>query len=491
MASVTALNEYAQDPERQEGIAQVRSMIDQLGIEYIYYQFVSVTGRIMGKGAPADHWERLANKGFQLVYGSTANLFTSRQGRYLGYGPEASELVGLADPETFVQLPWEPKVARVFCTLFRNREEPIDPGDYLSADCRGNLKRHHAAFKNKHGLELRLGTEPEMMWLKKGEDGQPNGGVTKPYCYHIDQFEELRPITLKVTEYCRAMGIDSIQGDHEDAPGQIELNWTFDNVVRTADRLTTYRQICAQVGREFNAIACFMSKPFMGLSANGCHHNFSLWRGGEDQVLDLTAGKTVGHSGVFTYTSGGDNTFDPEGENLQMPGTVGVQSAGGIVKHLPALTALGASTVNSYRRLMDLGYWAPVYNNWGYQNRTCGLRVSAPGRFEYRAVDSMVNPYLLNSALLAAMDDGISNNIDPGPMEPRNIYEMEMAGEKVVKLPTNLGAALDAIESDEVIRGALPGEMWNVFIDYKRDEWERFLSTVTQWDVDTYMDCLP
>lgn len=486
-----ALEAYVKDAARVEGAKKVRAMINALGIEYIYYQFVSVTGRIMGKGAPADHWERLATKGFQLVYGSTANLFISRKGRYLGYGPEASELVGIADPETFVQLPWEPRVARVFCTLFRNREEENDPSGFLSSDCRGNLKRAHAAFQKKHGLQLRLGTEPEMMWLKKGADGKPDGGVTKPFCYHIDQFEELRPITLKVTEYCRKMGIDSIQGDHEDAPGQIELNWTYDEVLRTSDRLTTYRQICAQVAREFNVIACFMTKPFMGLSANGCHHNFSLWKGGKDHIKTFGGLSDGGMSDVFSYVEGGQNKFDPEGKDQRMPGPIGQWAAGGILKHLPALTALGASTVNSYRRLLDQGYWAPVYNNWGYQNRTCALRVSAPGRFEYRAVDSMVNPYLLNSALLAVMDEGIDKKADPGAMEQRNIYELELSGKKVVKLPTNLGMALDAIEADAVVRGALPNEMWDVFIDYKRDEWDRFLATVTAWDHDTYMDCLP
>ena len=115
------------------------------------------------------------------------------------------------------------------------------------------------------------------MWLKRGEDGGTNGGVTKPNCYHIDQFEELRPVFMKVIEYSEQMGLDIIQGDHEDAPGQLELNTQFDDVLRNADRLTTYRQICAQVAREFGLIACFMSKPFMGVSASGCHHNMSLW----------------------------------------------------------------------------------------------------------------------------------------------------------------------------------------------------------------------
>ena len=97
---------------------------------------------------------------------------------------------------------------------------------------------------------MRHGTDPEMMWLRKGENGAMVGGVTKRNCYHIDQFEELRPVFLKVIEYGRAMGLDMIQGDHEDAPGHLELNFMFDDALRTSDRLTTYRQICAQVARE-------------------------------------------------------------------------------------------------------------------------------------------------------------------------------------------------------------------------------------------------
>ncbi len=157
----------------------------------------------MGKGVPADHWESIAEKGFQLVYGSTANLFVDRKGNYIGYGPEAAELVGIPEPETFVQLPWDKRIGRVFCTLFRNRDEPEDPGAFLTSDCRGNLTRTHAEFQEKHGLTLRAGFEPEMMWLKKNEAGQPDGGYSEPYCYHIDQFESLRPVVMKVIEYAR------------------------------------------------------------------------------------------------------------------------------------------------------------------------------------------------------------------------------------------------------------------------------------------------
>jgi len=490
---MTDLEKHVNAKGRDELVRQVQEKIDALGIKYVYFQFVSVTGRIVGKGIPADHWERIAERGFQLVYGSTANLFLDRHGHYIGYGPEASELVGIPDPETFVQLPWDKRVARVFCTCFRNREERVNPGGHLTSDCRGNLRILHEQFKRKHkGLHLRAGTEPEMMWLRKTEEGLLPVGVTKPNCYHIDQFEELRPTFMKVIEYSEAMGLDMIQGDHEDAPGQLELNWMFDDCMRNADRLTTYRQICAQVAREQGLIACFMSKPFMGVSASGCHHNVSLWRGGEDEVNPLHNSPLPGMEGVFSYAKGGENTFMPDPKiDERKPGPIGLHCIGGVIEHLGALTAIGSSTVNSYRRLWDTGFWAPVFADWGYQNRTCALRISAPGRFEYRSVDSMVNPYLMSGALLQAFDDGITRKLDPGEAEERNIYEAMEAGKQVKKLPMSLGDALEELEKDKVIRKAMPDEMYTVFTHYKGDEWERFNHSVTDWDRKTYLDYLP
>ncbi len=490
----TDLQEFVEQEGRAELVREVRKKIDALGIEYLYLQFISITGRICGKGIPSDHWETVAQKGFQLVYGATVNLFTNRHDEYIGYGPEAAELVGIPEPETMMQLPWDGRVARFYCTLFRNREEKENPGGFLTADSRGNLKRLHDEFKVKHkGLSLRVGTEPEMMWLKKDENGKPNGGFSEPYCYHIDQFESLRPVYMKVLEYSRKMGLDMIQGDHEDAPGQLELNWMYDDVLRNADRLTTYRQICAQVAREFNLIACFMTKPFMGVSASGCHHNMSLWHGGKDTFV-RTGNDPENLPGMkenYMYVQGGENTFMPDDDDPQMPGKAGLVAIGGIVHHLQALTAIGAPTVNSYRRLWDTGFWAPVFADWGFQNRTTGLRVSAPGRFEYRSVDSMVNPYLMGSTILAAADDGIVNQLDPGPPEERNIYEAIKAGKQVKKLPMSLGAALEALADDEVVQRGMPGEMYRLYHEYKWDEWERFMATVTDWDQETYMDYLP
>jgi glutamine synthetase len=405
----TDLEAFVDRPGREKAIAEVRKQIDAEGVTYMYYQFVSVTGRIMGKGIPAKHWESLARNGFQLVYGSTANLFVDRDGNYIGYGPEARELVGLPDVETFCVLPWDRKTARVFCTLFRGREEEVDGGAFLTSDCRGNLKRIHDEFTAETGLHLRAGTEPEMMWLKTNPDGTPTvEGKTKPYCYHIDQFSELQPIIHKVMEYGEAMGLDMIQGDHEDAPGQLELNFNFDRAELTADRLTTYRQICRQVGREMNAFACFMPKPFMGVSANGCHHNISLWQGDE-------------------------NMFMPDGEDPRVPGKIGLHAIGGVLEHLRALTCITSPTVNSYRRFWDAGFWAPIFADWGFQNRTTALRISAPGatvpfgRF-------LREPIPVVRGVVDGHEGRPGSNLDPGPRRAQHLRG-DQEGKEVVRVP--------------------------------------------------------
>ena len=313
----------------------------------------------MGKAVPASHWEQLAAEGMQTWLGGVANVFPDRHGNLIGFPPNASELLALPDPETFCQLPWKKRIARVFCTVFWCREDPDHPEQFLDSDCRGNLKRIQTEFEDKHGLHLRVGCEPEMLWLKPGDKDAPYYETTKPYAYHIDQFEQLSDVWLRVYDYSVAMGLDLIQGDHEDAPGQIELNFQYDWAIRTSDRLTTYRQICAQVAREFNLIAVFMSKPYMGMPANGCHHNVSLWQGGEDSLVPLVDDPIPGMEDNFLYRSGGENKFRDTNEKW-LPTELGRWSLGGMIHHLNALVAIGASTVNSYRRLNDTGMWAPV-----------------------------------------------------------------------------------------------------------------------------------
>ena len=456
------LEEARNQPGRREQIEEITRRIESEGIKYVFFQQVSITGRVMGKGVVASFFPQVAERGYQLVYGATANLFTDRAGNYIGFGPEESELAAIADLSTFERLPWDPRVARVFCDCY-----DTETGDLMDADPRQNLKRVVAEFEEELGYSFLIGIEPEMMWMKKPEAGEAPEGVTKPYCYHIHQFEELRPVLLDVVEYGQAMGLDMSYGDHEDAPGQLELNFRFDRPVKTADNITTYRQICAAVARKHGLIASFMPKPFSGVSANGHHHHFTLC---DDE---------------------GNNVFhDPSGPAELSD--IARNFLGGMLDHFGALMCVGNPTVNSYCRMWDFGFWAPVYKNWGWQNRTCTVRVASGGRFEYRGVDSSCNPYLTVASLLVAGLDGIRNKSDPGEPQSMNTYELLEQGTEIERVPDSLGDALVALEKDELIRdGAMPGRLWRVFKHYKKDEWERYLAAVTDWERDEYLEVLP
>ena len=141
------------------------------------------------------------------------------------------------------------------------------------------------------------------------------------------------------------------------------------------------------------------------IEAGGKQHKVELGQVLEVDLMQEESGTDYAFENVMLFV---------DGDDVQMPQKAGLEAIGGIVHHLQALTAIGCSTVNSYRRLWDTGFWAPVFADWSFQNRTTGLRVSAPGRFEFRSVDSMVNPYLMGSTILAAADDGIVNKLDPG-----------------------------------------------------------------------------
>src|SRR5919198_259004 len=433
------LDDARNDLGRRAKIDEVRKFINENGIKYIFFQQVSVSGHVNGKGVSASMWERVAEAGYQLVYGATADLFVDQKDNYIGFGPEESELAAIADVDTFKQLPWDPRVARVFCDCY-----DTETGQLLEADPRQNLKRIMNEVEQELGYTFLCGIEPEMMWLKKTDDPNKAEGITKPWCYDINQ----------------------TYGDHEDSPGQLELNFLFDRAVRTADNLSTYRQICAAVARNHDVIATFMPKPFTGVSANGAHHHFTL----------------VDESGTNVF-------YDADGPARLSE--LGLQFMGGILDHYRGLCGNTASTVNSYKRFWDFGFWAPIYKDYGWQNRTTLVRVASGGRFEFRAVDSACNPYLTQAALLKAGLDGVKRKLDPGPPQQRNVYDVLAEGVEIPRVPAHLGEALEALEQDEVVKSALPGRLYDVYMHYKRDEWERFLSAVTDWERERYLDVLP
>ena len=256
--------------------------------------------------------------------------------------------------------------------------------------------------------------------------------MTKPYCYHIDQFAELQPIIHKVIEYGKAMGLDMIQGDHEDAPGQLELNFHFDSAEQTADNLSTYRQVCRRSGARSSAFACFMPKPFMGVSANGCHHNISLWQGDK-------------------------NKFLPDREDPRKPGQIGLWAIGGILEHLGALTAITAPDRQLLQALLGHRLLGADLRGLGLPEphdraaRVAPRAASSTARSTRRATRTSRWPRCIK-----AMGDGIKRKLDPGPPEERNIYEAMASRQGGHEDPDDFGEALDALEADEVVGARCP-----------------------------------
>jgi glutamine synthetase len=457
---MTALDEQRHRNADAAAVARVKAAIAERGVKYIYYQFISVNGRVLAKVVPADKLDRNLLKGVQFHGSAIADLTSNLAGGLIGGGAQTGEFTALPDIDSFAVLPWDPEFARFFCFLYVREDDPEHGGEPLPTDCRGVLYRRHGEFRQRYGMEMRSGCEPEMSWLGPGMDPKPRPGMSP--AYHQGTLDMMRPIARKVISYAKAMGLDMVEGDYEDNY-QLELNWMFDSAELTADRVLTYRQICRQVAKEEGVIASFMAKPYSGVMGNGCHHNISLWRGD-----------------VNTCT-------DPAIRQLHVTETAR-QAIGGILNHAAGAMAIMASTVNSYKRFWDAGLFAPNKVNWGLDNKTCTLRVSANGRLEFKVPDASVNPYLSHATLLAVIGDGLDRQLDPGPPTAANSYD---ATADFPNLPLTLGDALDRLADDEVVRAGLTPELVDLFIEYKSDEWARACGAVTDWDREMYLEFLP
>lgn len=431
------------------------------GVEYLYYQVVTLSGRVLAKVVPAKHLLRNLEKGVNFHRTAICDLQASREGGLFGGGAQAAEFTAMPDADTFNVLPWDRSVGAFFCRLYEPEHIHEIGGSPLATDPRGLLYRAHEQFIEDTGLRLKTGCEPEMSWLGDKLEVHVRPGASP--AYHLGNLELMRPIFKRVMEYASALGLDMIEGDYED-PGQLELNWMFDSCEKTADRLITYRLICRQVANEFSVRASFMPKPTTGAMGNGCHHNFSLWRGDQNVLAE------------------------PGRRELHLTET-GRHALGGVLAHAPGSMLVMASTVNSYKRYWDAGLFAPNRLNWGMDNKTCTVRLSANGRLEYKIPDASVNPYLSHTLLLAAMRDGLEKRLDPGV--PDNSDSVPRGEEKRTRLPLTLGEAVEAFDRDEVVRNAMPKAMADLYRDLKADEWARFCSVVTEWEKNMYTEYLP
>jgi glutamine synthetase len=418
------------------------------GIKYFFISFTDLFGSQRAKLVPA-----AAIAGMQKNGAGFAGFAT-----WLDMSPADSDMFAVPDASTLIQLPWKPEAGWLAADLFMD-------GKPVAQAPRGTLKR----VMDAAGYEMKSGVECEFFLINP--DGtaisDPADIATKP-CY--DQSALLRRYAV-ITEICDAMlelGWEPYQNDHEDANGQFEMNWSFDNALLTADRHVFFKFMVKSIAEKHGLRATFMPKPFLGLTGSGCHAHVSLWQAGK-------------------------NLFEDEAGELGVA-ALGYHFIGGLIEHADALCALTNPTVNSYKRInaprtTSGATWAPNTVTYTGNNRTHMIRIPEPGRFELRLADGATNPYLLQAGILAAGLDGIANKRDPGPRLDINMYTDGHSVKDAKRLPLNLLDALRAFEASSALTAALGKSFVESYAKLKYAEWREYTAQLTDWERQATLDC--
>jgi glutamine synthetase len=391
-----------------------------------------------------------------------------------GQGPHSHDMMARIDLDSYTPLPWMPNTARFASDLFVDGE----PHAYCP---RTNLK-HVLASVREQGYVFNVGMEPEHFLVTRNDDGSiapwdPDhvDSLAKP-CYDFRSMAPAMKYLQELTRSLNQLGWGVYQTDHEDANGQFEINFDYQDALTTADRITFFRMATSQIAKKYGAIATHIPKPFGDRTGSGLHIHFHLADAGSGQ-------------GVF------EDLADPRGLGCS---EAGYHFVGGVLRHARALCAVTSPTVNCYKRL-QLGAglnstrsgftWTPAFVTYGDNNRTQMIRTAGPGHFEDRTVSAGCNPYLALAAYVAAGMDGIKNKIDPGDPNLDNMYEQPLAEvcERGIKiLPQSLYEAVGELRSDEVIKDAL-GVIADEFIELKTQEWQTYHNQVTPWEIAEYL----
>ena len=417
------------------------------GIKYFLVSYTDLFGHQRAKLVPASAISEMQKNGAGFAGFAT----------WLDMSPADPDLFAIPDPESLIQLPWKPEVGWLASDLWM-------AGQPVAASPRNALKAQIARAAEL-GYQLKTGVECEFFLITPDGNAIADTADThaKP-CY--DEQALMRRYDV-VTEICDAMldlGWKPYQNDHEDANGQFELNWHYDDALITADRMAFFKFMTKSVAEKHGMRATFMPKPFINLTGNGCHIHLSMWRGA-------------------------DNAFAGEGDITD----VARHFIGGLLHSAPAMAAITNPTVNSYKRINaprtnSGATWSPNSVTWTGNNRTHMIRVPEPDRLELRLADGAVNPYLLPAVALAAGLDGIINVRDPGPRLDINMYTQgEQIGD-VPKLPLNLLDAIRALESNEVLGQALPA-LIPAYTKLKHSEWNDYARHLTDWERANTLDC--
>ncbi len=429
-------------------------MIEEEDVEFIRLQFTDIFGTLKNVAVTTSQLERVLNN--EIMFDGASIEGFARV--------EQSDMFLRPDLDTFAIFPWRPqqgKVARFLCDIYRPDGTPF------AGDPRHVLKRtvQEAA---EMGYQMDVGPECEFFLFHTDDEGNPTTITHEKAGYFdvgpLDLGENARRDMILTLE---DMGFVVEASHHEDAPAQHEIDFHYDEALKTADDIMTFKLAVKTIAKRHGLYASFMPKPKTGVNGSGMHINMSLARDGVNVFYD--------------------------GQDCNHLSKEGYWFIGGIMKHIAAITAITNPLVNSYKRLVP-GYEAPVYIAWSMRNRSPLIRIPAQTgttqRIELRSPDSATNPYLAIAVCLAAGLDGIRNQIEPPASVEGNIFAMseeerEKAGIKY--LPTSLAEAIDGLEQDALIREVLGQHISRKYIEAKKEEWKEYCAAVSSWEIDRYL----
>jgi len=427
------------------------------GVKYFMISYTDLFGGQRAKLVPAQAIADMEEDGAGFAGFAT----------WLDLTPAHPDMLAVPDASAVIQLPWKPDVAWV-------PADCIMEGVPVEQAPRNVLKKLVAEAADA-GLRVKTGIEAEFFLLTPEGDqiSDPFDTAAKP-CYDQQAVMRRYDVIAEICDYMLEMGWGPYQNDHEDANGQFEMNWDFDDALVTADRHSFFKFMVKSVAEKHGLRATFMPKPIEGLTGNGCHAHISVW--------DLE-GKT--------------NAFASKDGKGQV-GEVGLSEQGGyflggIMKHAESLAAITNPTVNSYKRIsaprtISGATWAPNSVTWTGNNRTHMVRVPGPGRFELRLPDGAVNPYLLQAVIIAAGLSGINSKADPGQRYDIDMYAEGHLVKDAPRLPLNLLDAIRAYEEDEGLQAMMGTSFSASYSKMKMQEWNSFVSHFSRWERENTLD---
>ncbi len=431
--------------------------LEAAGVHTLLAQFTDVHGVAKGKYVPLAHLDDLLHTGAGFAGPSIWGTGLPRTGA-------RAEYYARADAALIKPMPWQPGYARAVCSGF------VD-GQPFEACPRQVLQRATQRLAER-GWTLKTGIEPEFFLLRqeagKWVPADDADRLDKP-SYDLRSLPRQAEFLDALNRTLTAWGLDVLQLDHEDAHSQFEVNFAFDEALASADHLIGFKLAAQALAEARGMVFSMMPKPFANQPGSGMHFHVSLW----DEA--------------------GRGQFSPEAGSGADLSELGRHFIAGVLAHSPALCALAAPTVNSYKRLvvgesLSGTSWAPAYVAHGPNNRTAVVR-TLPGRFEWRLPDASTNPYLATAALIAAGLDGIDRRLDPGPACTDDLFQIplgDIRARGIPVLPQSLSEAVQALQADEVVCAALGPVLTAEFIRLKQAEWTAYARHVSDWELSRY-----